>query len=74
MQVTGEPGSQWAQVAYSGKAGWMDVGFLRMEAGIGSADFAADDGEMVTLRVPRAAEQDISAEEALDIILGGGGV
>ena len=58
MQVTGEPGAQWAQVAYSGKAGWMDVAFLRMEAGTEATDSAADDGEMVTLRVPRtAAEQ-----------------
>lgn len=52
------PGAQWAQVAYSGKAGWMDVAFLRMEAGTEATDSAADDGEMVTLRVPRtAAEQ-----------------
>lgn len=58
MQVTGEPGAQWAQVAYSGKAGWMDVAFLRMEAGTEATDSAAYDGEMVTLRVPRtAAEQ-----------------
>lgn len=57
MQVTGEPGSQWAQVDYRGKAGWMDVGFLRMEAGTESTD-SADDGDLVTLRVPRtAAEQ-----------------
>ena len=58
MQVTGEPGSQWAQVDYRGKAGWMNVAFLRMEAGTEATDSAADDGEMVTLRVPRtAAEQ-----------------
>ena len=58
MQVTGEPGAQWAQVAYSGKAGWMDVAFLRMEGGTESTESADDDGEMVTLRVPRtAAEQ-----------------
>lgn len=75
MQVTGEPGSQWAQVDYRGKAGWMDVAFLRMETGTTSTESAADDGDLVTLRMPRAAaEQDISAEEALDIILGGDSV
>lgn len=52
------PGAQWAQVAYSGKAGWMDVAFLRMEAGTEATESADDDGEMITLRVPRtAAEQ-----------------
>ena len=59
MQVTGEPGSQWAQVAYQGKTGWMNVAFLRMEAGTGSTDSAADDGEMVTLRVSRAAAEQL---------------
>ena len=63
MQVTGEPGSQWAQVDYRGKAGWMNVAFLRMETGTESTDTAADDGEMVTLRVPRAA-----AEQLLDAL------
>ena len=70
MQVTSEPGAQWAQVAYSGKAGWMDVAFLRMEAGTGSADSAADDGEMVTLRVPRAAAEQLM--DALSQTLGRG--
>ena len=68
MQVTGEPGSQWAQVDYSGKAGWMNVAFLRMEgsgeAGTESTDSADDDVEMVTLRVSRAA-----AEQLLDALL-----
>ena len=53
------PGAQWAQVAYNGKAGWMDVAFLRMEAGTGSTDSAADDGDMVTLRMPRAAAEQL---------------
>lgn len=70
MQVTGEPGSQWAQVAYSGKAGWMDVAFLRMEAGTESKDSAADDGEMVTLRVPRTAAEQLM--DALSQMLGRG--
>ena len=64
MEVTGEPGSQWAQVAYHGKTGWMDVDFLRMEAGTESTDSAADDGEMVTLRVSRTA-----AEQLMDALL-----
>ena len=59
MQVTGEPGSQWAQVDYRGKAGWMDVAFLRIEGGTGSTDSAADNGEMVTLRMPRAAAEQL---------------
>ena len=63
IQVTGEPGSQWAQVAYSGKAGWMNVAFLRMEGGTESTDTAADAGEMVTLRMPRTA-----AEQLLDAL------
>ena len=70
MQVTGEPGAQWAQVAYSGKAGWMDVAFLRMEAGTESTDSADDDGEMVTLRVPRAAAEQLM--DALSQTLGRG--
>ena len=63
MQVTGEPGSQWAQVDYRGKAGWMNVAFLRMEGGTGSTDSADDDGDLVTLRVSRAA-----AEQLLDAL------
>lgn len=70
MQVTGEPGSQWAQVDYRGKAGWMDVSFLRMEAGTESKDSAADDGEMVTLRMPRAAAEQLM--DALSQTLGRG--
>lgn len=62
--VSYQPGAQWAQVAYSGKAGWMDVAFLRMEAGTESTDSAADDGDMVTLRMPRAA-----AEQLMDALL-----
>ena len=70
MQVTGEPSAQWAQVAYRGKAGWMDVAFLRMEAGTESTDSAADDGEMVTLRMPRAAAEQLM--DALSQTLGRG--
>ena len=62
--VSYQPGAQWAQVAYQGTAGWMNVAFLRMEAGTGSEDSSADDGEMVTLRVPRAA-----AEQMMDALL-----
>lgn len=62
------PGAQWAQVTYSGKVGWMDVDFLRMqdvgEAGTEATDSAADDGEMVTLRMPMAA-----AEQLMDALL-----
>lgn len=61
--VSYQPGAQWAQVAYSGKTGWMDVAFLRMEDGTGSEDSSANDGEMVTLRMPRAA-----AEQLMDIL------
>ena len=70
MQVTGEPGSQWAQVDYRGKAGWMNVAFLRMEAGTESTDSAADDGDLVTLRVPRAAAEQLM--DALSQTLGRG--
>lgn len=70
MQVTGEPGAQWAQVAYHGKAGWMNVAFLRMEAGTASTDSADDDGEMVTLRVPRTAAEQLM--DALSQTLGRG--
>ena len=70
MQYTSKPGAKWAQVDYRGKAGWMDVAFLRMEAGTGSADSAADDGEMVTLRVPRAAAEQLM--DALSQTLGRG--
>lgn len=70
MQVTGEPGAQWAQVAYSGKAGWMDVAFLRMEAGTEATDSAADDGELVMLRVPRTAAEQLM--DALSQTLGRG--
>ena len=59
MQYTSKPGAKWAQVAYSGKAGWMDVAFLRMETGTTSTESADDDGEMVTLRVPRAAAEQL---------------
>ena len=68
------PGAQWAQVAYSGKVGWMDVDFLRMqdvgEAGTESTDSAADDGDLVTLRVPRAAAEHLM--DALSQTLGRG--
>ena len=73
MQVTGEPGAQWAQVAYSGKAGWMNVAFLRMEggeAGTEATDSAADAGDLVTLRVPRAAAEQLM--DALSQTLGRG--
>ena len=70
MQVTGEPGSQWAQVDYRGKAGWMNVAFLRMEGGTGSTDSADDDGDLVTLRMPRAAAAQLMA--ALSQTLGRG--
>ena len=68
--VSYQPGAQWAQVAYSGKAGWMDVAFLRMETGTTSTDSAADDGEMVTLRVPRTAAEQLM--DALSQTLGRG--
>lgn len=68
------PGAQWAQVDYRGKAGWMNVAFLRMEdgcdAGTGSTDSAADVGEMVTLRVPRTAAEQLM--DALSQTLGRG--
>ena len=64
------PGAQWVQVAYSGKAGWMDVAFLRMDGGTESTDSADDDGEMVTLRVPRAAAEQLM--DALSQTLGRG--
>ena len=70
MQVTGEPGSQWAQVDYRGKAGWMNVAFLRMEGGTGSTDSADDDGDLVTLRMPRAAAEQLM--DALSQTLGRG--
>ena len=70
IQVTGAPGSQWAQVDYRGKAGWMNVAFLRMEAGTESTDSAADDGDLVTLRVPRAAAEQLM--DALSQTLGRG--
>ena len=70
IQVTGEPGSQWAQVDYQGETGWMNVAFLRMEAGTESTDSAADDGEMVTLRMPRAAAEQLM--DALSQTLGRG--
>ena len=68
--VSYQPGAQWAQVAYQSKTGWMDVAFLRMEAGTGSTDSAADDGEMVTLRVSRAAAEQLM--DALSQTLGRG--
>lgn len=70
MQVTGEPGSQWAQVDYRGKVGWMDVAFLWMEAGTESTDSAADDGDLVTLRVSRTAAEHLM--DALSQTLGRG--
>ena len=73
MQVTGEPGAQWAQVDYRGKAGWMDVAFLQMEggeAGTEATDSAADDGDLVTLRVPLAAAEQLM--DALSQTLGRG--
>lgn len=70
MQYTSNPGAKWAQVAYSGKAGWMDVAFLRLEGGTGSTDSAADNGEMVTLRVPRSAAEQLM--DALSQTLGRG--
>lgn len=68
--VSYQPGAQWAQVDYSGKAGWMNVAFLRMEGGTGSEDSAADDGDLVTLRVPRAAAEQLM--DALSQTLGRG--
>lgn len=68
--VSYQPGAQWAQVAYSGKTGWMNVAFLRMEAGTASTDSADDDGEMVTLRMPRAAAEQLM--DALSQTLGRG--
>ena len=68
------PGAQWAQVAYSGKAGWMDVAFLRLDGGVEdgteSTDSASDDGEMVTLRMPRTAAEQLM--DALSQTLGRG--
>ena len=68
--VSYQPGAQWAQVAYRGKAGWMDVAFLRMEGGTESTASAADDREMVTLRVSRAAAEQLM--DALSQTLGRG--
>lgn len=68
--VSYQPGAQWAQVAYSGKVGWMDVAFLRLEGGTEATDSAADDGEMVTLRVPRTAAEQLM--DALSQTLGRG--
>ena len=68
--VSYQPGAQWAQVAYQGKSGWMNVAFLRMEAGTEATDSAADDGEMVTLRVPRTAAEQLM--DALSHTLGRG--
>lgn len=71
--VSYKPGAQWAQVAYQGKSGWMNVAFLRLEvgdAGTESTDSAADDGDLVTLRVPRAAAEQLM--DALSQTLGRG--
>ena len=68
--VSYQPGAQWAQVAYQGKAGWMNVAFLRLDGGTESTDSADDDGEMVTLRVPRTAAEQLM--DALSQTLGRG--
>ena len=60
----------WARITVSGKTGWMDLKYLRMQDSgepdtSGGAEGTSEDGDMITITLPR------SAAEALLSALGG---